>query len=140
MTVVVDASVAVKWYVRQPDSAAARLLSEAEESLIAPDMIMAEVANALWRHVKAGETSRSESLRAIASLPSLLSELVPARDLAVAALDLAHSLDCSPYDCLYAVLAVDRRCGFITADRKFAERLRSSKRLAKVKLLDDFAR
>lgn len=48
MTLVIDASVAAKWYVAEPDSRPA-LAVGARGGLIAPDLILAEVANILWK-------------------------------------------------------------------------------------------
>ena len=140
MTLVVDANVAVKWVVANPDTDRADAVISSGEELIAPDLLVAEFANALWRYVRARDIILDQAIEAVAGLRTLFSELAPSLELAPAALQLAIGLDCSPYDCLYAALALDRKCGFVTADRKFAERLRASRRLAGVKLLDDFGR
>lgn len=47
--VVVDASVAIKWFVPEVHAEAARRLLREGMILLAPDLIWAEVANALWR-------------------------------------------------------------------------------------------
>ena len=47
--VVVDASVAIKWFVPEIHAEAARRLLREGMTLLAPDLIWAEVANALWR-------------------------------------------------------------------------------------------
>jgi predicted nucleic acid-binding protein len=52
-------------------------------------------------------------------------------------LRMAKRIDHSVYDCLYAALAVERRATLITADRRFAEKLRASRRLSKIKLLEE---
>ena len=46
---VVDASVAIKWFVPEIHAEAARRLLREGITLLAPDLIWAEVANALWR-------------------------------------------------------------------------------------------
>jgi predicted nucleic acid-binding protein len=53
--IVVDASVAVKWFIHEPDRPAARRLLVPQSRLIAPDLIVAEVASAMWKRVVAGE-------------------------------------------------------------------------------------
>ena len=45
---VLDASVAVKWFVEEPGTAAALALLAEDESLIAPELVIAEVANVAW--------------------------------------------------------------------------------------------
>ena len=58
MTVVIDASVAVKWPSPEPDSDKARaILQDAREgrlSMLAPEILPAEVANYLWKAVIRG--------------------------------------------------------------------------------------
>ena len=47
--VIVDASVAIQWFVPEIHADAARRLLREGMTLLAPDLIWAEVANALWR-------------------------------------------------------------------------------------------
>ena len=51
---VVDASVVVKWYTDEPDSPSARSILISGTDLIAPDVIVAEVLNALWSKRRKG--------------------------------------------------------------------------------------
>jgi predicted nucleic acid-binding protein len=140
VTLVVDANVAVKWVVPNPQAANARAVLRSGEVLIGPDLIVAEFANTLWRHVRVRDIPQEQAFEALSSLPRLLSEFVPATELVRSALHLAVAIECSVYDGFYAVLAFERRCSLVTADRRFAEKLRSSGRLPSVQMLDDFAR
>ena len=67
--IVVDASVAVKWVLDEPDSAAAVALRD--EELIAPVLWLAEASNVLWRRVRISEVTADEAR-------GLLSELMDA--------------------------------------------------------------
>ena len=49
MTVVVDASVALKWYVVEHDTPMAWAVREGADAVIAPDLVIAEVCNAAWK-------------------------------------------------------------------------------------------
>ena len=54
MTLVVDASVAIKWFVEESRSDAARAVLTSGESLVAPDLVVPEACNAaastsLWQ-------------------------------------------------------------------------------------------
>ena len=139
MTLVVDASVAVKWFVNQPDSVQAKAVADGDDVLIAPDFIIAEVGNALWRHVRVKEISLDQAIEAVTDLPLILGEIVSSTMFSEAALRLAVAMDHPVYDCLYAVLALERRATLVTDDRRFAEKLRVSRRLPNVKLLDEIA-
>ena len=60
MRLVVDASVAVKWVLKEPDSDAARRIVDRAE-LLAPDLLWAESGNVLWRRQRSGELSHSNA-------------------------------------------------------------------------------
>jgi len=137
MIAVLDANVAVRWFVDLPHKRQARAIVESGQTLLAPDLLIAEVGNTLWRYVKAGDYELEHATASMAALPSFFTEIVSAVSLSMEALRMAKSLDHSVYDCLYAVLAVERRAAFITDDRRFAEKLRVSRRLSNVKLLDE---
>ena len=49
MKFVIDANVAIKWYLDEPSSEIARRLLDGDDDLIAPEHILAEVGQALWR-------------------------------------------------------------------------------------------
>jgi len=57
--IVIDASVAVKWVLDEPESQAAVALGDQE--LIAPALWLAEAANALWRRAQAGEITNDQA-------------------------------------------------------------------------------
>ena len=64
-TLVVDASVAVKWVI--PEAGAADALSlRRQAKLISPDLLLAECANILWKKVRRNELSKDEALLAVA--------------------------------------------------------------------------
>lgn len=139
MTLVIDANVAVKWFVDQADSYQAKAVIAMGDVMLAPDLIIAEVGNALWMHAKDKDISPDQAMASMVDLPRLVGEIVSSIGLSNSALRLAMALNHSVYDCFYAALALDRQATFITADRRFAEKLRVSRRLRKVKLLDEIA-
>lgn len=49
MSLIVDASVAVKWFSEEEQSDLAETLLASMELLIAPDLVIAEIGNALWK-------------------------------------------------------------------------------------------
>ena len=56
---VIDASIAVKWVVPEPDCDRAEALRD--HPLVAPDLLFAECANVLWKKVRRGELSKDEA-------------------------------------------------------------------------------
>jgi predicted nucleic acid-binding protein len=117
-TLVIDASVAVKWLIAEMHSNVARALADAGTDLIAPDLILAEVANALWRSVRMGRLTSSAAARAVDVLPPAFSRLVSAEPLLRRAFALAASIDHPVYDCLYLALAEREAADLVTADAR----------------------
>lgn len=60
MTLVVDASIALKWFLVEPDSAIAQDLFRRPETLIAPDLITAEFSNVIWLRRRQGALAERE--------------------------------------------------------------------------------
>ena len=128
MVCVVDASVVLKWFLREADSAAADLLLErflnGEVELLAPDLVVVETASALWKRVMIRkEMSAEEATLIHRDLLTLPLSLVPSGTLADAALQIALKHKHSVYDAFYCALALERQCDFVTADRVLANKL-----------------
>ena len=120
MTLVVDASVAVKWFIIEPVRPEARRLLDREQRLIAPELLVAEVVNVLWKRVISGAIARSQAADAARELPQMLAELCPLVGLAARALAIADELRHPAYDCFYLALAASARCArLITATGAF---------------------
>ncbi|MEO8034151.1 MAG: type II toxin-antitoxin system VapC family toxin [Acidobacteriota bacterium] len=117
--VVVDASVAIKWFVPEIHSEAAAHLLEIEIVLCAPDLIFPEFGNILWKKVRRGEISREEADEILAAFSAIPLDIHPSSVLLAGAFELAVELDRSVYDSLYLALAVAESCVLVTADRKF---------------------
>ena len=123
MTLVIDASVALKWFVQEDGSDRAAALLETAELLIAPELIIAEVCNAGWKAVRNGTAVPNQLEIAAARLPLVLDELVPMAELAVAATAAAMTLDHPVYDCFYLALAEQYDVRLVTADRKLLRKV-----------------
>lgn len=119
LTLVIDASVAVKFVVREPNSEAARHFIRIADPLIAPDWLLVEAASAMWRKVKRSELLSVHAERNLRELPSFFEQLHPSRELVEEAFGWSFRLRHSVYDCLYLALALREECGVVTADEKF---------------------
>jgi predicted nucleic acid-binding protein len=118
VTVVVDASVALKWYVGEVDSDAARAIFAGEQDVIAPELVVAEISNASWKLLRRGEIDRTQHVRIAEEIGEMISRLVPLRQLAPRAAILASDLDHPAYDCFYLALSEAEDAPLITADRR----------------------
>ncbi len=113
---VVDASVAVKWIVKEEGSDRARLLSGAR--LEAPDLLFIECANILWKKTERHELNRRDAAARLELLLRAPVSVTASRALLDAALALALHLRRPIYDCVYLALAVARDIPLVTADEK----------------------
>jgi len=119
---VIDASIAVKWVIEEDGTQEALALRRGGR-LIAPDLLVPECANILWKKVQRKELSKEEALLAARLLQGAEIELLPTRALLAAAARLAIELEHPAYDCLYLALAMDNDCRFVTADARFVHKL-----------------
>lgn len=114
---IVDASIAVKWFVVEPGHAEALDLIRSETKLFAPDLVLVEVANALRRKFKIGELSEVQWREAVDALPLYFDGLIASTGLLATAFEIALRLDHSVYDCLYLAAASIESLIFISADQ-----------------------
>jgi predicted nucleic acid-binding protein len=142
MRLIVDASIALKWVIREAGSLEAEHLLSARFQLMAPDLIVAELANALWQKVRRAEITAEEALVAARGLEQAPIELTPMRGLIGRASELAHALDQPAYDCFYLALAVREGHPLVTADAQLSAAVAASSMagLPKVLALADLAR
>lgn len=121
-TVVVDASIAIKWIFEEEGTQEALALRD-RASLIAPDLLVSECANALWKKVRKGELSDDEALLAARVLESAEIELLATRSLMEAATRMAIAIDHPAYDCIYLAMAEANDARFVTADERLVRKL-----------------
>jgi len=123
---VVDASVAVKWYLPEVHAEpAARLLAE-EYELHAPDLLLPEFGNILWKKFMRGELSQAE-VRSIAKALAVVPLRIHAsQPLLEGAVELALRTSRTVYDCLYLALAIHLGCALVTADDRLHNALQAS--------------
>jgi predicted nucleic acid-binding protein len=136
--IVVDATIAAKWYLHEADSAKAiALLANIQDSFHAPDWIEVEVASAITRRHRMGGATRAEAEMLISDWRRDLGlgrlVLEPWQALVQQAAELALAIGHGLVDCLYLACAMRLGAPLITADEKLHRR--GSTAYAAVKLL-----
>lgn len=122
MGVIVDASVATLWFLKDPRSQAALdLVAGTQETFIAPDLLPIEIANGLWSARRTASSS-IDIAPILQQLASLVSFEASTRLLPYAA-TIARELDHPIYDCLYLALLRHGRHTMVTADKKLVRKL-----------------
>ena len=127
MTWVVDASIAIKWVIPEALSDAANRLRDGEDEFLAPDLLLVEVANALWKKTTSGEISAREADVALDLVAQSGIDLQPPGPLLPRAMEVARRLAHPVYDCVYLALAEREHIALVTADQRLLRRLSSRK-------------
>jgi predicted nucleic acid-binding protein len=137
-TLVVDASVAVKWLVLEDMSDVAKELYGAGDHLVAPRLIATEIANGLARKTMQGMLTRQEAKYHFDSLPQFLPDLMDVDELIEPAFENARTLRHPIYDLIYLEAARKVDAQLITADRRFTAKIASTDFARHVTLLSDW--
>jgi predicted nucleic acid-binding protein len=130
MKYVLDASVALKWLLPEADSAKAiRLRDEYQNGiheLLAPDIFIPEIANALTSAERQGRIKTGEAAIFLHDILRAAPAIHPTPPLLLRAMALAIATRRALYDCLYLALAETEGCELVTADDQFVRGLRAS--------------
>jgi predicted nucleic acid-binding protein len=129
---VLDASVAVKWFLPPDDE---QLVEEALNLLrahdagamdfIVPDLFWAEFAHAAQSGVRRTRWSNSDAIDALRAILGYELRTIPVRLFAERALMIALANNRSLYDTIYVALAEEAGCDMITADERLVNALGS---------------
>lgn len=129
---VVDASVVVNRIVVTQDMAAeaqslfARLDDDPPPRMLAPDLIYAECANALWKYVRFARVDPSVAAAHLRYVYQMPIQVLSTPLLVERALALAVSYGVNAYDACYVALAENAGCPLVTADQPLVRRLAGS--------------
>ncbi len=126
MNFVVDASVAIKWFLQEPDSARAVALSRQAAQIHAPDLLLAEIANVAWKEAIRKRIAADQARAIAAHIRLSPIRFVPIAALQQRALEIALEVNHSVYDCLYLACAERHEVFLITADKTLMNKTRSS--------------
>jgi len=137
--VIVDASVVAKWFIPEEDSDKAVKLRnrhiDGSLTLMAPDLIVYEVVNALTYHPEISDEAIREDIEALFMID--LELVPPSTELVASIADKARQLAISIYDSSYLVLAEITATNLVTADKKFYDRVKETRQ---VLILDELDR
>jgi len=121
---VVDASVAVKWVVEEEFSDAAERLLTMGTTLHAPSHWLAEVLNTITAYCVFKRRITADAAREKATfILDVPYQECRLPEVGRSATDLALELGGTVYDTLYLAAAIELRLPFVTADRKFYDRV-----------------
>lgn len=129
-TLVIDASVAAKWFLpakHEPHAdIAAGLLKRygtGDVRFVVPDLFWAELGNIFWKAVRQGRWQRFRAEEAIRLVQARSFPTISSQALLEDAFQISTSFDRSVYDSLYVALAIASKATLITADERLANAL-----------------
>jgi predicted nucleic acid-binding protein len=134
-SLVVDASVAVAWFLPLVETERANAILRSGDHLFAPELVIAEIANAAWKAATFHGTPPQAAKEIVREASRFFSELVPLTALKNRALVIALELRHPIYDCFYLALAEMRDIEFITADDRLLRRCATTPFSARTKAL-----
>ena len=129
MIVVVEPGVAIKWFVEEPLRPQARSLLVHGHELVAPDILIAGVAELAWKKAVAGEISAEQATPIVRNigLPAFISTFVESTRLRNRALALALQCGQPVHDCFYAACAEAASAPLVSSDEAFLQALKTER-------------
>ena len=142
--VVVDASIAVKWILNEPDSSTAMTIltdwTDREDfEVLAPTLLAYEVTNTLHRHIRKGVLPFDDAKRGLTEIIFKVIDFKFSRNasLNIRSMELARQFGLpAAYDAYYLAFAEYKGCELWTADTRLWNSIRG--KLAWVRWMDDY--
>lgn len=139
--IVVDASVAVKWFVPEVGEKAAQRLLNGGQAMVAPALIRMEVTGGIMRHYREKRITESSARSACEDWKAMLAggfiELIDDAELFDPALELAFKCNHKIAECLYIAAGKMMDYEIITADKPMLERgIKGFRRITMLDLSD----
>ncbi|MCH9019799.1 MAG: type II toxin-antitoxin system VapC family toxin [Proteobacteria bacterium] len=138
MRLVVDASVAVKWFLPEELSDAADALLTGEHEICAPDFMLVEAANTFWKKVRLDQMTPAKADEALSELAAGVIDIRPTSPLLPRALAMANHIGHPVYDCIYIAAAEAWPAVLVTADHGLAEAVKRGDWKAKYSTLNQW--
>lgn len=125
-TLIIDASVAIKWFLPEQHSINAIRLIHAGHELLAPDLIFPECGNVLWKKWLRQELEPEVIPAILTDLGRMNIHIVPTFTVVDEAARIAVASRRSYYDSIYLALASTGNGRMVTADEKLCNALRDT--------------
>ncbi|HEX4415131.1 MAG TPA: type II toxin-antitoxin system VapC family toxin [Lacipirellulaceae bacterium] len=124
---VIDASVLIKLYINESGTSEAERAVKAADPILAPDLLLPETANVLWKYVRRGELSAGDANEILGDILQLPIRLTASHDLIEPALRIAVETSRSVYDSLYIALALQTDTILLTSDERLANAIAATR-------------
>jgi predicted nucleic acid-binding protein len=126
MKLVIDASVAMAWFVRQSGQTDCLWMLEDVHELLVPDLVYPEVANGIWRLVRGNILKREQGLQIVGQMTQTMDRVFPCAALIQSAMEISLELNHPAYDCFYLALAAKEEIQMGTLDMRLLNKLKQT--------------
>ena len=117
MKVVLDANCAIEIALNKPEGDRLKAMLDKSEQVLAPDLLIPEFVNALWKYHQFNQLSLSVCDQAMDLLPVLVEMFVPSQELYRDAFALSRARQTrAAYDMFYLALALREGAILLTLD------------------------
>jgi predicted nucleic acid-binding protein len=123
---IIDASVAVALFAQSERTALATRIFESSETLLAPDVLVAETTNALRTYQRIAKSTPDVVVAFLDQVCDVV-RIVPSRELVRTAFVIACELDHAAYDAFYLALALREGTQFLTFDERLRRKVSGTK-------------
>ena len=128
MRYVLDSSVAIKWFLAEPDSAKALDIRDnfarGIHELLAPDVFPVEAAHSITRAERQGRIKPGEAAIFFHDIVRNAPVIKPTPPLLIRAIEISLSTRQAAYDCIFVALAEGEGCEMVSADDQLVRKLR----------------
>lgn len=135
-SLIIDASVAIKWFIPEEGSDAATRFFSKRYQMLAPDLITSEIGNIIWKIQRRGLLNTEEAYQVMDDFLSMPIEIYDSQHLINSALEIAIETGRTVYDSVYLALAIRIGGIMVTADKRLVNGLENTQWQPFVKLLE----
>ncbi len=121
MTLVVDASIAVKWFFPEIYQENALRVLTLKKKLVAPDLLWPEFGSVVWKKHQRRDTTLEEASMVVDKFMACAIECCPTQFLVARAVALAYFTGAGIYDSFYLALADENNYALVSADKRMCE-------------------
>jgi predicted nucleic acid-binding protein len=138
MNFVIDASVAVKWYVPEIYEQEAERLLKGRDNFHVPELILPEFGNIIWTKVRRSEITQAEGEKIVQAISKKKWNIHSHRTTIKSAYTGAIMTGQTVYDWSYLALAIALSCEFVTADERFYKIIEQTAFKTNIKWIGEF--
>lgn len=137
--IIVDASVAIKWFIPEVHAELSTHVLNENFVLYAPDLIFAEIGNILWKKCRSKEVAFSTASAILSDFKRVPINVCVNDMLINEAWRIAYDYQCTVYDSLYVAMAKMKQGILVTADKSLFQNINTSTLSKHILWIEDIA-